>query len=179
MVMGVADLREARCEVEDALQREQFSKQPPIGAMVETPAAAFDIEGILQIADFVCIGTNDLAHSILAMDRGTQGSPEVLSFLHPSVLRATDHVVRAAVSSGIAVSVCGEAASDPEVACLLVGMGVRNLSMNPFLAARVCHALRHVTIDQAQTLAKEALSATTPREIQEIVASALSDVKGV
>ena len=83
------------------------------------------------------------------------------------------------MSRGVAVSVCGEAASDPEVACLLVGMGVRDLSMNPFLAARVCHALRHVTIDQAQTLAREALSATTPREIQEIVASALSDVEGV
>ncbi len=108
--------------------------------MVETPAAAFDIEGILQIADFVCIGTNDLAHSILAMDRGSQGHPEVLSFLHPSVLRATEQVVRAAVNQGVAVAVCGEAASDPAVACLLVGKGVRALSMNPFQVASVRHA---------------------------------------
>ena len=76
------------------------------------------------------------------------------------------------MNQGVAAAVCGEAASDPSVACLLVGMGVRDLSLNPFLAARVRHAIRQVTIDQAQALAKEALGATTPKEIQEIVASA-------
>ena len=151
---------------------EQLSKRPPIGAMIETPAAAFDIQGILQIADFVSIGTNDLAHSILAMDRGSQGPSGVLSFLHPSVLRATEQIVRAAVNQGVAVAVCGEAASDPAVACLLVGMGVKDLSMNPFLAARVRHAIRQVTMDQARALAKEALGATTPKDVQEIVAAA-------
>jgi phosphoenolpyruvate-protein phosphotransferase (PTS system enzyme I) len=170
MVIGVADLSEARRLVDEVSQSEQLSKRPPVGAMIETPAAAFDIEGILQIADFVCIGTNDLAQCILAMDRGSQGHPGVLSFLHPSVLRATEQIVRAAVNQGVAVSVCGEAASDPAVACLLVGMGVKDLSMNPFLAARVRHAIRQVTIDQAQALAKEALAATTPKDVQEIVA---------
>ena len=173
MVMGVADLSEACRLVDEVLQSEQLSKRPPIGAMIETPAAAFDIHGILQIADFVSIGTNDLAHSILAMDRGSQGHSGVLSFLHPSVLRATEQVVRAAVNQGVAVAVCGEAASDPTVACLLVGMGVRALSMNPFQVAGVRHALRQVTIDQTEALAKEALGATTPKEIQEIVASTL------
>ena len=81
-------------------------------------------------------------------------------------------MVRAAVNHGVAVSVCGEAASDPEVACLLVGMGVKDLSMNPFLAARVRHAIRQVTMDQARALAKEALGATTPKDVQEIVAAA-------
>ena len=72
----------------------------------------------------------------------------------------------------------GEAASDPAVACLLVGMGVRDLSMNPFLAARVCHAIRQVTIDQTQTLAREALGATNPEDIQKIVTSALRGTEG-
>ena len=173
MVMGVADLSEARRLVEEMLQSEQFPKRPPIGAMIETPAAAFDIHGILQIVDFICIGTNDLTNSILAMDRGSQRQPGVLSFLHPSVLRATEQIVRAAVNQGVAVSVCGETASDPAVACLLVGMGVRALSMNPFQVAGVRHAIRQITIDQAEALAKEALGATTPKEIQEIVASTL------
>ncbi len=92
MVMGVADLSEACRLVDEVLQSEQLSKRPPIGAMIETPAAAFDIRGILQIVDFVSIGTNDLAHSILAMDRGSQGHSGVLSFLHPSVLRATEQI---------------------------------------------------------------------------------------
>ncbi len=172
MVIGVEDLSEACRLVDEVVQSEQLSKRPPIGAMIETPAAAFDIQGILQIADFVSIGTNDLAHSVLAMDRGSQGPSGVLSFLHPSVLRATEQIVRAAVNQGVAVAVCGEAAGDPAVACLLVGMGVKDLSMNPFLAARVRHAIRQVTMDQARALAQEALGATTPKDVQEIVAAA-------
>jgi phosphoenolpyruvate-protein phosphotransferase (PTS system enzyme I) len=171
MVMGVADLSEARRFVDEVFEKEHLSKRPPLGAMIETPAAAFDIQGILQIADFVCIGTNDLANSFLAVDRGLPGHPEVHSFLHPSVLRATEQIIRAAVNQGVGVSVCGEAASDPVVACLLIGMGVKDLSMNPFLTAKVRQAIRQVTLDQAQALAKTALSATTPQEIQEIVAS--------
>jgi phosphoenolpyruvate-protein phosphotransferase (PTS system enzyme I) len=173
MVMGAAELSEARRLVEEVLESEHLSKLPPIGAMIETPAAAFDIQGILQLADFVSIGTNDLAHFILAIDRGSQGQPGVLSFLHPSVLKATEQIVRAAISQRVAVSVCGEAASDPAIACLLVGMGVKDLSMNPFLAKRVRYAIKRVTIDQAQALAKEALGATTTKEVQETLSSTL------
>ena len=99
MVIGVEDLSEACRLVDEVVQSEQLSKRPPIGAMIETPAAAFDIQGILPIADFVSIGTNDLAHSVLAMDRGSQGPSGVLSFLHPSVLRATEQIIRAAVNN--------------------------------------------------------------------------------
>jgi phosphoenolpyruvate-protein phosphotransferase (PTS system enzyme I) len=173
MVMGVTDLAEARCLVDEVLQSEQLIKIPPIGAMIETPAAAFDIQGILQIVDFICIGTNDLTHSILAMDRGSQGPFGILSFLHPSVLKATGQIITEALNHGVEVTVCGEAASDPSIACLLVGMGVRALSMNPFQVAGVRHAIRQVTIDQMEALAKEALSATNPKEIQEIVISML------
>jgi phosphoenolpyruvate-protein kinase (PTS system EI component) len=179
MVIGVADMREARRLVDEVFQSEQLSTQPPIGAMIETPAAAFDVQGILQIADFACIGTNDLAHSILGMDRRLQGHSEVLTFLHPSVLRATERIVQAAMDQGVALSVCGEAASDPSIAYLLVGMGVRDLSMNPFLSARVCHTIRQVTIDRAQTLARQALNAATPTDIQEVLSSVLRDIGGV
>ena len=171
MVMGVADLTEACRLVDEVMQCEQLRKRPPIGAMVETPAAAFNIEGIVQSVDFICIGTNDLAHSILAMDRGSPAYPGVLSFLYPSVLRATEQVVRAAVNRGLEVSVCGEAAGDPSVACLLVGMGVRSLSMNPFQVAGVRHAIQQVTIDQAEAFAQEVLGTPTPKEIQKIVTS--------
>ncbi len=176
MVMGVADLREARCLVNEVLQREQPGKRPPIGAMIETPAAAFDIHGILKIVDFISIGTNDLASSILAMNRESQGHAGVISFLYPAVLRATDQVVQAARKQGVAVSVCGEAASDPAAACLLIGMGVRDLSIHPFLAVRVRHAIRQVTLDHAQDIAKKALSATTLEEVQEILANALRNI---
>lgn len=171
MVMGVADLREARALIDEVFQEEPIIKTPPIGAMIETPAAAFDIKGILQIVDFICIGTNDLTHSFLAMDRGSPGPFGTFSFLHPSILKATEQIVREALDQGIDITVCGEAASDPSIACLLVGMGVRALSMNPFQVAGVRHALRQISIDQAESLARQALEATNPKEIQEIVTS--------
>lgn len=175
MVMGVADLREAHHLVEEVFQSEQLSKRPPIGAMIETPAAVFDIHGILEIVDFLSIGTNDLSHFILAMGRGSQGHPGALSFLHPSVLRATEQIVRAAMEKGVTISVCGEAAGDPAAACLLVGMGIRELSMSPFRVAHVRHAIRQLTLDQARIVTKDALGATTPEEVQEILASVLHE----
>ncbi len=171
MVMGVADLREARCLVDDLLQREAPGKRISIGAMIETPAAAFDIHGILDFADFVSIGTNDLAHSILTMDRGSQGQAGVISFLHPSVLRATHQVIQAAAEKGVTLSVCGEAASDPTVACLLIGMGVRNLSINPFLASRLRRAIQQVTLGHIEALAKDILDAKTGKEVQDLLSS--------
>jgi len=178
MVMGVADMREARQFVEETLQSEPFGKRPPVGAMIETPAAAFGIEGVLQVADFVCIGTNDLSHSILAMDRESLAHPGVLPFLHPSVLRAVLQVVRAAAKRGVPVSVCGEAASDPAVASLLIGMGVRVLSMNPFQVKRVRHAVCQLTLERAESVARRAVEAATPQEIQNLLAAEFHGAEG-
>ena len=173
MVMNVADLREACNLVDEAVETEQLAKRPSIGAMVETPAAVFDIHEIVKIVDFVSIGTNDLAHFILATDRQSQESSGVLSFLHPCVLRATEQVVRAALQQGVGLTVCGEAAGNPLAACLLVGMGVRDLSMNPFQAARVSHVLRQLTLEQTEAAVRDALGVTTPEDVQRIVASVL------
>jgi phosphoenolpyruvate-protein phosphotransferase (PTS system enzyme I) len=173
MVMGVADLKEACNMVDEMVETEQLAKRPPIGAMIETPAAVFDIHEIVRIVDFVSIGTNDLAHFILASDRQSQEFSGVLSFLHPCVLRATEQVVRATLKQGLGLTVCGEAAGNPVAACLLVGMGVRDLSMNPFYATRVCHVLQQLNLEQMEVALKEALSVTTPEEVQQIVASAL------
>ena len=127
------------------------------------------------MVDFVSIGTNDLAHFILATDRQSQESPGAEAFLHPSVLRATEHVVRTALEQGIGLSVCGEAAGSPASVCLLVGMGVRNLSMNPFQAANVRRFLQQMTLEQMEAIAREALAATTHEDVQQIVSKALRE----
>ncbi len=173
MVMGVADLKEACNMVDEVVETEQLAKRPSIGAMIETPAAVFDIHEIVKVVDFVSIGTNDLAHFILAMDRQSQESSGVLSFLHPCVLRATEQVVRAALNQGVGLTVCGEAAGNPVTACLLVGMGVRDLSMNPFYAARVCRVLQQLNLEQMEVAVRDALSVTTPEDVRQIVASVL------
>jgi len=178
MVMNVADLRAARQIVDEIIDTEHLARRPWIGAMIETPAAVFEIHEIVKMVDFVSIGTNDLAHFILATDRQSQESPGAASFLYPSVLRATEQVVRAAVGQKISLTVCGEAAGNPMAACLLVGMGVRGLSMNPFQAGRVHHALRRVTLEQIQAAVREALTATTPEEVHRIAAAAFQEAKG-
>jgi phosphoenolpyruvate-protein phosphotransferase (PTS system enzyme I) len=178
MIVGSADFQEACRIVEEVLETEHLRTRPLLGAMIETPAAAFAIKEILQIADFICIGTNDLTHSLLAMDRGAPGLPGIQSFLHPSVLKATQQIVSEAVERGVPLSVCGEAASDPGVACLLVGLGVRELSMNPFQVPGVRHALRERTIEQVEGLARKALTAATSRDIQEIVTAAVTLTEG-
>ena len=173
MVMGVADLREARNFVDEVIETEQVAKRISIGAMIETPAAVIQFREIVKMVDFVSIGTNDLAHFILATDRQSQESPGAIAFLHPSVLRATEQVVRTALKQGMGLSVCGEAAGNPASVCLLVGMGVRDLSMNPFQAARIRRFLRQMTLEQMEAAVREALGVTTPEEVQQIVATAL------
>jgi phosphoenolpyruvate-protein phosphotransferase len=175
MVMGVADLREALAVLEEMIATEKPAHPPAVGAMIETPAAVFSIHEILELVDFVSIGTNDLAHAMLAMGRE---SPESGAFtlLHPGVLRAVETVVRAAQEQAVEVAVCGEAASEPATACLLIGMGIRNLSMSPFLAEPLRPMIRKMTIERAERLAREALEAVTPKDIKTLVADALSEI---
>lgn len=174
MVMSAAEMKEARQRVDEAVDADQLARRPPVGAMIETPAAVFDIQAIAKIADFLSIGTNDLSHFVLATDREAQGADGVLAFLHPCVLRATEQVVRAALKQGVGLTVCGEAAGNPAAACLLVGMGVRSLSLNPFQAARIRRVLRELTLEDAERTVRAALDASSPAAVQEIVSSSLS-----
>jgi phosphoenolpyruvate-protein phosphotransferase (PTS system enzyme I) len=176
MVMGVADLKEARNIITEVAESERLDNLIPIGAMIETPAAVIHFHEIAKMVDFISIGTNDLAHFILATDRQSQDSPSEPAFLHPSVLRATQHVVRIALEQGIGLSVCGEAAGDSASVCLLIGMGVRNLSMNPFRAAGVRHFLRQMTLEKMESVTKDALAVTTPNEVQQITSDALREL---
>jgi len=176
MVMGVEDLREAIKFVDEAIETEQSETPISIGAMIETPAAVIQIRDIVKMVDFVSIGTNDLTNFILTTDRHSQKSHLATAFLHPSVLRATRDVVQTAIEEGVDLSVCGDSAANPISACLLVGMGVRNLSMNPFQTPPIRQFLRQTPIKQMETMAKDALEAMTPQEVQQIAETALQPV---
>lgn len=171
MVKGSSELRQARCIVEEILRKELPNRQLLIGAMIETPSALFDLDAILKEADFLSIGTNDLTYSILDMDRRSHGHSLVNSFCNPSVVRATHQIVQSARKHGKPVSVCGEAASDPAVACLMVGLGLKNLSINPFSASRLCSVINRMSVDQMSALAEEALIAETEAEVLGLVSS--------
>lgn len=170
MVLGKSDL-ETALEVVHCVAREVgTSSVPAIGAMIETPSALFALDEILELAEFVSIGTNDLTQFMLAADRMDVGMTEDFSVLHPSVLRAIAQVVEAATKAGREVCICGEAASYPRTACLFVGMGVRQLSMSPVRSARVRFLLRATTRGHLEELADAALRSDTPTAVQTLLA---------
>ena len=105
--------------------------------MIEVPAAAIVADGLAQVADFFSVGTNDLVQYTLAADRVNPALAELATTLQPAVLRLLSGVVTAARAQGRHVAVCGEAAADPEMIPLLVGLGVDELSVAPNSVAAV------------------------------------------
>lgn len=108
-----------------------FKKDVPLGIMIETPAAAITADLFASQCDFFSIGTNDLTQYTISVDRDNIHTSSLFSEMHPAVLRMIRYTVASAHQAGLPVSVCGEMASRPESLSLLIGLGVRNISMSP------------------------------------------------
>jgi phosphoenolpyruvate-protein phosphotransferase (PTS system enzyme I) len=175
MVLGGADLRAALTVIREVATEERVAALPPIGALIETPSAVFAIDDILAQADFVSIGTNDLTQFILAADRNALSTMDDYTVLHPSVLRAMRLVIRAADAAGKPASVCGEAAGDPDIAQLLVGLGVRRLSMSPVTASRVRSAIRASAYGRLQEMAEVAVAFDSAEAVAALLGRAPQD----
>ncbi|MGO9902789.1 MAG: phosphoenolpyruvate--protein phosphotransferase [Solirubrobacteraceae bacterium] len=134
-----------------------------IGVMIEVPAAAICARDILPTVDFASIGTNDLAQYTLAADRLAGELADLLDPWQPALLRLIATTASAGTELDRAVGVCGEAASDPLLALVLVGLGITSLSMAPACLPDVRAALAEHTIQQCRTLAAAALHATSPQ----------------
>lgn len=139
------------------------------GVMAEVPSCALMAGQVLAIADFVSIGTNDLTQYTLAADRGLSSVAGYSDPWHPAVLRLVKMLGDAGVQSGRPVGVCGEAAADPMLAVVLVGLGVSSLSMAPSAFEAVRAQLSQHTLEHARALAVRALGATTAAEARSLV----------
>ncbi len=168
---GPADLvlvRDLLDEVKASLRHDglEFADETPIGLNLEVPGAAATADLLAREVDFFSVGTNDLIQYLLAVDRA---DPRVAAFyepLHPAVLRTINSIVRAAEACEVPVSVCGEMASDPLQALLLVGLGVRELSMSVSSIPSVKRAIRKVKAEAATRLAQACLALPTARAIE-------------
>ncbi|MFJ2370523.1 phosphoenolpyruvate--protein phosphotransferase [Microbacterium sp. NPDC087665] len=129
------------------------------GVMVEVPASALLADRVLAHADFASIGTNDLTQYTMAADRLLGSVASFQDPWHPAVLRLVHEVGAAGARLGKPVGICGEAAADPLLAVVLVGLGATSLSMAPAALADVRHALSERTLDEARSLAESALAA--------------------
>ena len=169
-VTGPSDVRvvlELLEETRASLRRDgvPFAEDVPVGLMLEVPSAAATADLLAPLVQFFAVGTNDLIQYLLAVDRVDPRVSSLYEPLHPAVLRTIDGVVRAATAHSIPVSICGEMASDPLQALLLVGLGVRELSMSPVAIAGVKAALRAASASRLEPVARASLSLATADEI--------------
>ncbi|HEV7624810.1 MAG TPA: phosphoenolpyruvate--protein phosphotransferase [Amnibacterium sp.] len=142
------------------------------GVMVEVPSSALLAAQVLESADFVSIGTNDLTQYTLAADRLLGTVANFQDPWHPAVLRLVAEVGRAGAAVGKSVGICGEAAADPQLAVVLVGLGATSLSMTPAALADVRAELLTVTLDEARARAAAALAAPSAAAARAAAASA-------
>ncbi len=147
----------------------------PLGVMVETPAAAVMADRLTEVSDFLSVGTNDLTQYTLVVDRGNARLADRFTPHDPSVLRLLKLVANAARAAGKPASVCGEMASDPVSAFLLLGLGYETLSVAPPALPMIRWLIRQVSLAQARAAAEAALAARSARLAEDIVRYALAD----
>ena len=140
-----------------------------IGAMIEVPSAVLTADKIAGSADFFELGTNDLVQYTLAVDRTSDHVAGWFRTLHPSVLSSIYLSLNAAKQAGIPAIVCGEMASTPAYAALLVGLGAVDLSMTPASIPRVRRSLAGIDSRDAKAIATECLECATADEVEHLV----------
>ncbi|MBR9883805.1 MAG: phosphoenolpyruvate--protein phosphotransferase [Oceanospirillales bacterium] len=179
MISRVEDLDEALILIQRArqeLEQEGHSvTQPLLGAMIEVPSAVFQVEALARRVDFLSVGTNDLTQYLLAVDRNNERVARWFDALHPAVIQALLRIIRAGKRCGIPVSVCGEAAGDPAVALLLIGMGVSSLSLSAGDLPRIKWAIHSFSRKRARALLRQSLKLEQASAIRALLTQALVD----
>jgi phosphotransferase system enzyme I (PtsI) len=170
MVSTLLELRQCKmilAEVKEDLEEEgiAFNKKLPVGTMIEVPSAAIMAEHMAREVNFFSIGTNDLIQYTLAADRTNEAVASLYSPGDPAVLRLIDHVIKAAQKHGVDVNVCGEMSGEPIYTMLLLGMGLRQLSVTPHNIPEIKKIIRSVAMDEAAQVAQEALRLETARDV--------------
>lgn len=178
MVATLSELREARRLLEQAISEvagrgEPHAARIPLGVMIEVPSAAILADAFAREADFLSLGTNDLAQYTLAIDRTSSALAYLASPFDPALVRLMANVVAAARKHGKPLSICGAMASDPLAAVLLAGLGLRDLSMEAAALPELKEALKRVSLAEAEALAIEALEKETAVEVERLLRDAL------
>jgi phosphocarrier protein FPr len=179
MVATLGELRRGREAVDGArasllAEGATVPDRLDVGVMVEVPSAALIADRLAAEADFFSIGTNDLTQYVLAAERGNERVAQIADALHPAVLALIERTAAAAAALGRWTGVCGELAADPLAAPLLIGLGVRELSMGAPAIPHVKRAVRATDLERAGALARTALGLASAEEVRELLGTSTS-----
>jgi phosphotransferase system enzyme I (PtsI) len=170
MVSTLLELRQCKmilAEVKEDLEEEgiSFNRDMPVGTMIEVPSAALMADALAREVDFFSIGTNDLIQYTLAADRTNETVAPLYSAGDPAVLRLLDMVIKAGAAQDVEISVCGEMSGDPLYTLLLLGLGLKQLSVTPQSIPEIKKIIRTVTLEEAKNVAREALRFDSARDV--------------
>ena len=181
LVSSLVELRQANMILQDVIEDLEehgvpFQRDVPVGMMVEVPAAALLAEKFAQEVDFFSIGTNDLTQYTLAVDRSDSNIANLYNSGDPSVLQLLRSVLSAGQKYDVPVTVCGQMSSDPKFIPLLVGMGLRKLSVTPHAIPELKEVVRNITIAQAEEIAAHAESLDTAHDVENYLRGELNKI---
>lgn len=143
-----------------------FAEDIPVGVMLEVPAAALCIDALLREVEFVSIGSNDLIQYVMAADRDNPKVAHLCEPFSPPVLRLLNHIIRHCNQRKVPVTLCGEMAARPRCLLVLLGMGLRRLSMSPAFVPTIKEVVRSTSLEVAEAVAKRALHLKTFRQVR-------------
>jgi len=172
MISGIEELRKANNLLREAKtelksEGKEFNDNLDIGMMIETPSAAMTADILAKEANFFSIGTNDLIQYSIAVDRVNEKTAYLYEPAHPAILRLIRNTIKASHQEKIWVEMCGEMASEPSFALLLLGLEIDALSMTPFAIPRIKKLIRQVNFQEAKEFAKTVLSLETGKEVMD------------
>ena len=170
LITNLQELRQAKMIMRDVMEDLaedgiKYNPNMPIGIMIETPSAALTSAILARDSDFFSVGTNDLVQYTLAVDRGNELVSTMYSAGDPAVLMLMKNVILDAHKAKISLSVCGEMASEPEFVMLLLGMGVRNMSIAPSMIPEIKQVIRSVTVESCNSIARKVLTMDSRRQV--------------
>ena len=177
LITNLQEVMQARMILHDVMEdlddeSIKYDRNIEIGIMIETPAAALTASTLARDVDFFSIGTNDLTQYTLAVDRGNELVSTLYSSVDPAVLRLIRTVLQDAHKAQIDISVCGEMASEVEYIMLLLGMGVRTISIAPPMLPELKQIIRSVTIEECNQIARKILGMNSERQISNYLRNA-------
>jgi len=180
MITTLEEMRRVRQTVRriqrDLHKRGVDAQDMPIGLMLEVPAAAVAIDALLEVSDFVSIGSNDLVQYLMAADRDNPKVSHLCQPLSPPVLRVLTNVIRHCNDVGKPVTLCGEMAGSPRSFVLLFGMGLRSFSMSPAFIPSIKDLVTHLTQARAKKIVDHALRLKTTAQINRYLGQQIADI---